>query len=286
MLIFELKLAVYNDPVAIPEDLHLFFLNFSKSFSDVALVLGQLFTVDWIDSCVLDSLALISKPSHAEQCLAARSVIRESAQNQHCNSFLVIFCAEVQASAAKGIVDEVNGVPAACFHIHVLNLLQVKLWRDLGDPFFFGETCVGLASCVDEHTGVLALPHNKGTLLIKRAQIELLVNGGHEIFLLLAIRVDFEVESFETLALYAFLIAIVSSCSEANGLELVGLDALVELKAISEHAIITFVNDVNCLFPGSSFWHLRHILHTLAPLEFGIFRVGNQGLVPFLVHLH
>ena len=112
------------------------------------------------------------------------------------------------------------------------------------------------------------------------------VDDGLELFVLLAILVDFEVESGETLVLYASPFAIVSSCSEANGLELVGLDALVELKAISEHAIITFVNDVNCLFPGSSFWHLRHILHTLAPLEFGIFRVGNQGLVPFLVHLH
>ena len=155
--------------------------------------------------------------------------MRESAQNQHRDSFRVLFCAEVQASASKGIVDEVNGVPVACFHIHVLNLLQVKLFRDLGDPIFFDENVVCLASCVDEHSAVRALPRNSGTLLIKRAQIGCFVDDGLELFVLLAILVDFEVESGVTLVLYASPFAIVSSCSEANGLELVGLDALVEL---------------------------------------------------------
>ena len=272
MLILEISQAVHGD-IALLAGLQFVVLNFCQGLSDRALVFSQLLLVKVLARSVLDAFAPISEPSDAEQSLNARSGIRESAQNQHRNPSLVIFGAEVQASAAELLVDEVNREPAACFDIHLLDLCQVKLRRDLGDPFLSAENIVVHVVRVDEHSAVCALLRNEGTSLFKLTQLELLVDGRVEVFLLRAICVDFEVESVKTRALQAVLTAVVSSCSEANGADIIGLDAFVERIVISEDALVTFIDDEYGLFAMTNTAHVCQIVDTFRPLQRGLVTV-------------
>ena len=141
VICLELQLALHFD-LAILVLLLFILLNFLQGLCDAALVFGLLKLVNVIESVVVDARASISKASDAEQCLDACSFIRECAKNQHCNSGLVISCAEVQATAAEVGVDEVNRVPVVFFDIHMLNQFQVKLFCDLDDTWLQGESVV------------------------------------------------------------------------------------------------------------------------------------------------